>query len=202
MNKLTLFLALGAAFLTFSGFPAGAQEGISIPVPAPELNQGDAGGEQVAILAAGCFWGVQGVFQHVEGVSSAVSGYAGGEAETASYMMVTSGRTGHAESVRVTVDPARISDGEILQIYFSVAHDPPQLNRQGPDIGEHYRSAIFPQSGGQADVALAYIDQLNAARVYDAASMTRIEPGQAWYPAEDYHQDYMTNNPTQPYIVY
>ncbi|MCL2429882.1 MAG: peptide-methionine (S)-S-oxide reductase MsrA, partial [Alphaproteobacteria bacterium] len=157
---------------------------------------------EVAVLAGGCFWGVQGVFQHVDGVSSAVSGYAGGEQKTAHYQMVGSGTTGHAESVRITFDPGKISYGRILQIYFSVAHDPTQLNRQGPDVGTEYRSAIFPASAEQARIAKAYIAQLNQARVYTAAIVTRIEPDREFYAAEDYHQDYMTLHPAQPYIAY
>lgn len=194
--------AFGAALvLALSGAaPARAQEGLTLPPPAVE--QTAASGEQTIVLAGGCFWGVQGVFQHVEGVTSAVSGYAGGDAESASYKKVTSGRTGHAESVEVKFDPETISYGEILRIYFSVAHDPTQLNRQGPDVGTHYRSAIFPQTEEQAAIAKAYIAQLNAARLYDAAIMTKIETGKTFYRAEDYHQDYMTLNPTQPYIVY
>ena len=157
---------------------------------------------EVAVLAGGCFWGVQGVFQHVNGVINAVSGYAGGEQKTAHYEMVGSGTTGHAESVRVTFDPSKISYGRILQIYFSVAHDPTQLNRQGPDFGPQYRSAIFPTSPEQARIGKAYIAQLNQARVYNAAIVTKIEPGREFYAAEDYHQDYLTRHPTQPYIVY
>jgi len=153
------------------------------------------------VLAGGCFWGVQGVFQHVEGVTRAVSGYAGGHAANATYNAVVTGRTGHAEAVKVTFDPHQISVGEILRIYFSVAHDPTQFNRQGPDVGPQYRSAIFPQNEEQADIAKAYIAQLNAARVYHAAIVTKIEPGKPFYPAEDYHQDYMTRHPAQPYIV-
>jgi len=144
---------------------------------------------------------VQGVFQHVTGVTRAVSGYAGGSSPNAHYNAVITGRTGHAEAVQITYDPRQISAGEILHIFFSVAHDPTQLNRQGPDRGPQYRSAIFPQTAEQAQLARAYIAQLNAARVFDAAIVTKIEPDQTFYPAEDYHQDYMTRHPTQPYIV-
>jgi peptide-methionine (S)-S-oxide reductase len=153
------------------------------------------------VLAGGCFWGVQGVFQHVNGVTNALSGYAGGDKETAQYETVSAGGTGHAESVRVTFDPRRISYGRILQIYFSVAHDPTELNRQGPDTGTNYRSAIFPTSPDQARIAKAYIDQLNQAHVFDATIVTTIEPDRAFYPAEDYHQDFLVRNPTYPYIV-
>src|SRR5262249_5005065 len=166
--------------------------------PAPA----DAQTSAVAVLAGGCFWGVQGVFQHVKGVSNAVSGYAGGEEKTAHYQIVGSGMTGHAESVEVTFDPHQISYARILQIYFSVAHDPTQLNRQGPDVGTQYRSAIFTRDAAQAQVAEAYIGQLNQAHVFPAAIVTKLEPGRKFYPAEDYHQDFLTRNPTYPYIVY
>jgi peptide-methionine (S)-S-oxide reductase len=157
---------------------------------------------ETAVLAGGCFWGVQGVFQHVDGVINAVSGYAGGEPGTAHYKIVGSGQTGHAESVRVTFDPRKISYGRILQVFFSVAHNPTRLNRQGPDVGTQYRSAIFPANAEQARIAKAYIVQLNRARIYDATVVTEIEPGREFYPAEDYHQNYMTRNPYEPYIEY
>jgi peptide-methionine (S)-S-oxide reductase len=156
----------------------------------------------VAVLAGGCFWGVQGVFQHVAGVENAVSGYAGGNADTASYYVVGSGSTGHAESVQVSYDPEKISYGELLQIYFSVAHDPTELNRQGPDTGTQYRSTIFPQNAAQAKIAEAYIAQLNGAHVFGRPVVTTVEPSKTFYPAEGYHQNYLTLNPTQPYIVY
>jgi peptide-methionine (S)-S-oxide reductase len=176
-------------------------------IPAPVVDEqaaadASAATSEVAVLAGGCFWGVQGVFEHVKGVANVVSGYAGGEQQTAHYQMVGSGTTGHAESVRITFDPGKISYGRILQIYFSVAHDPTQLNRQGPDVGTEYRSAIFPTSPEQARIAKAYIAQLNQARVYNGAIVTKIEPAREFYAAEDYHQDYMTLHPTQPYIVY
>jgi peptide-methionine (S)-S-oxide reductase len=157
---------------------------------------------EVAVLAGGCFWGVQGVFQHVEGVTSAVSGYAGGEKSTASYELTGTGRTGHAEAVRVTFDPRKISYGRILQIYFSVAHDPTQLNRQGPDTGTQYRSTVFPANAEQARIAKAYIAQLDEAHAYTSKIATTIEPDRAFYPAEDYHQDFLTRHPSHPYIVY
>ncbi|MFO1046550.1 MAG: peptide-methionine (S)-S-oxide reductase MsrA [Geminicoccaceae bacterium] len=181
--------------------PAAAQEGIAIPAPAVDEAPA-AGGMEVAVLAGGCFWGVQGVFQRVSGVSNAVSGYAGGEADTAVYETVGSGQTGHAESVQITYDPAKISYGKLLQVFFSVAHDPTQLDRQGPDVGSQYRTAIFPANDEQAKIARAYIAQLDQARVFDAAIVTRIEPGRSFYPAEDYHQDFLTLNPNYPYIVY
>jgi peptide-methionine (S)-S-oxide reductase len=156
----------------------------------------------VAVLAGGCFWGVQGVYQHVTGVTGAVSGYAGGEANTADYERVSGGRTGHAESVQITFDPRAITYGKLLQVFFSVVHDPTQLNRQGPDTGTQYRSAIFPATAEQANVAKAYLDQLGQARVFGAAMVTKIEPGRAFYRAEAYHQDFLELNPTYPYIVF
>jgi peptide-methionine (S)-S-oxide reductase len=157
---------------------------------------------EVVVLAGGCFWGMQGVFQHVAGVTSAVSGYAGGSAATAHYDDVETGDTGHAESVRIAFDPRRISYGRILQIYFSVAHDPTELDYQGPDRGTQYRSTIFPTTEEQANVAKAYISQLDRAHAFPAPIVTTIEPGRAFYPAEDYHQDFLARNPTNPYIVY
>jgi peptide-methionine (S)-S-oxide reductase len=198
---MTTFHRLAAALLVAAAAgAASAQEGIVIPAPAAVPASG--GDTAVAVLAGGCFWGVQGVFQHVDGVRNAVSGYAGGAADTARYRAVGSGRTGHAEAVEITYDPGEISYGEILHIFFSVAHDPTQLNRQGPDVGPQYRSAIFPRDAVQERIAKDYIAQLDAAGVYRAGIATTIEPGHAFYPAEAYHQDYLTLNPTQPYIVY
>lgn len=194
-------LALLAALLGGSAGIAAAEEGIALPAPAVD-EPVTAARTETAILAGGCFWGVQGVFQHVDGVTNAVSGYAGGAADTAQYGTVSGGATGHAESVKVTFDPAKISYGRILQIYFSVAHDPTQLNRQGPDRGTQYRSALFPVNDEQAKVAKAYIDQLGKAKRFETDIVTKIEPGQSFYPAEAYHQDYLTLNPTQLYIVY
>jgi peptide-methionine (S)-S-oxide reductase len=190
-----------AAGLIFGAAGAGAQEGLSIPAPAVDEAKSTMG-KETAIFAGGCFWGVQGVFQRVEGVTNAVSGYAGGAKETAIYETVGGGASGHAEAVRITYDPTKVSYGHLLQIYFSVAHDPTQLNRQGPDTGAQYRSAIFPTNEQQAKVARAYIDQLDKASVYESAIVTTIEPGKTFYPAEDYHQDFLTNNPDYPYIVY
>jgi peptide-methionine (S)-S-oxide reductase len=177
-----------------------AGEAREIPAPAIDEAAGAAPSE-TAVLAGGCFWGVQGVFQHVNGVTSAVSGYAGGEKETAQYYVVGTGTTGHAESVRITFDPRKISYGRILQIYFSVAHDPTELNRQGPDAGSQYRSAIFPANAEQARVAASYIAELNKARAFDGAIVTKIEPNKVFYPAEAYHQDFLVQHPNHPYIV-
>ena len=167
--------------------PSAAESARSIPPPVLDESASPQATSEVAVLAGGCFWGVQGVFQHVESVTSAVSGYAGGGADTAHYEMVGTNTTGHAESVRVTFDPRRISYGRILQIYFSVAHDPTELNRQGPDVGTQYRSAIFPTNSEQTHIAEAYIAQLNQAHVFDAPVFTKIEAGRDFYPAEDYH---------------
>jgi peptide-methionine (S)-S-oxide reductase len=197
----SLFILLTAVGAILPQVGAIAQEGIVIPAPAIDVPRGDAQFE-TAIVAGGCFWGVQGVYQHVDGILNAVSGYAGGDHATAQYGMVGRGTTGHAEAVQVTYDPKKISYGDILQIYFSVAHDPTQLNRQGPDKGTQYRSTIFPVNEDQAKIAKAYVGQLDAAKVYDEAIVTTIEPGHAFYPAEDYHQDYLTLNPDQLYIVY
>jgi peptide-methionine (S)-S-oxide reductase len=205
MSKGIFAFRLAAVLLAAGGAiaaaPSIAQEGIAIPAPALDEPAARTGSE-TAVLAGGCFWGVQGVFQHVAGVQNAVSGYAGGDEGTAHYRVVGSGMTGHAESVEITFDPNEISYGRILQIYFSVAHDPTQLNRQGPDTGTQYRSAIFPQDAEQAKIAEDYIGQLDKAGVFDAGIVTTVEPGHAFYPAEDYHQDYLTLNPTSPYIVY
>lgn len=177
-----------------------AEEAVVIPVPT--VDSGAAGGIQTAVLAGGCFWGVQGVFQHTAGVVNAVSGYAGGTKATADYNTVSSGRTGHAEAVEVKYDPKKISYGKILQIFFSVVHDPTQLNRQGPDTGTQYRSAIFTTSDEQKKVADAYIAQLNGAKVFRKPIVTTIGALEAFYPAEAYHQDYLTLHPNQPYIAY
>ena len=181
--------------------PSSAESAHVIPAPAVDDPAGQASSATI-VLAGGCFWGVQGVFQHVDGVTSAVSGYAGGEQATAQYEKVGSGRTGHAESVRVVYDPRKVSLGRLLQIYFSVAHDPTELNRQGPDVGTQYRSTIFPASEAQAKVAKAYIEQLDQAKVFGAKIVTTIEPGRPFYPAEGYHQDYLVLHPNQPYIVF
>ncbi len=161
-----------------------------------------ASGSQTVVLAGGCFWGVQAVYQHTKGVTQAVSGYAGGKKETAHYEMVGTGRTGHAESVSVTFDPQQISYGKILQIYFSVAHNPTELNRQGPDSGTQYRSTIFYANEDQKRIAEAYIAQLDKAHVFSRSIVTTLEPLSGFYPAEDYHQDFAVLHPTYPYIVF
>jgi peptide-methionine (S)-S-oxide reductase len=194
--------AIGALALTaFTAAPSLAAEDAVI-VPAPAVDVRAASGIQTAVLAGGCFWGVQGVFQHTAGIVNAVSGYAGGSKATADYNMVSSGTTGHAESVEIKYDPGKISYGKILQIFFSVVHDPTQLNRQGPDSGTQYRSAIFTTSDEQKKVADAYIAQLNAAKVYKKPIVTKVGQLEGFYAAEAYHQDYLTLHPTQPYIAY
>jgi peptide-methionine (S)-S-oxide reductase len=202
MSRSFTRLALCAAALAISALaiaPArAAEDAVIIPAPTVDLKATD--GVQTAILAGGCFWGVQGVFQHTAGVLNAVSGYAGGSKATASYNMITTGTTGHAETVEIKYDPKKISYGKLLQIFFSVVHDPTQLNRQGPDVGTHYRSEIFTNSDEQKKVAEAYIAQLNAAKVYKKPIVTKVGPLEAFYPAEAYHQDYLTLHPNQPYI--
>ena len=180
--------------------PLRAQEQ-PVEIPAPAADLAESGNTAVAVFAGGCFWGVQGVFQHVNGVTKAVSGYAGGEAGTATYEQTSSGTTGHAEAVQVTYDPAVVSYGELLQIYFSVAHNPTQLNFQGPDHGTQYRSTIFIGNEEQQRIAAAYIAQLNGAEVFEGPIATTLEPLQAFYPAEQYHQDFLTINPTWPYTA-
>jgi peptide-methionine (S)-S-oxide reductase len=190
--------------LSAAGFVATrstAEEARAVPPPAVDEQAGGKTSE-VAVIAGGCFWGVQGVFQHVEGVKNAVSGYAGGDKATAHYDMTSTGTTGHAESVQITYDPRKITYGRILQVYFSVAHDPTELNRQGPDEGTQYRSAIFPSNDEQARVAKAYIAQLDSAHVFPAPIVTTIEPGKTFYRAEAYHQDFLERNLNYPYIVF
>ncbi len=197
-------LAIIAGFL-FAGTALQTQlasaEGVRV-VPAPIVDiHAKAAVTETAIFAGGCFWGVQGVFQHVKGVSNAVSGYAGGSKRTADYDSVSTGATGHAESVKVTFDPSKVSYGHLLQIYFSVAHDPTEHNHQGPDDGTQYRSTIFPVSAEQAKIANAYIAQISKAHVYQKPITTTVEPGKAFYPAEAHHQNFLILNPDYPYIV-
>jgi peptide-methionine (S)-S-oxide reductase len=201
-SRLSLCAAIGAlAIAVVSAAPSrAAEEAVIIPAPALDVQASD--GIQTAVIAGGCFWGVQGVYQHTSGVINAVSGYSGGSKATANYTMISTGATGHAEAVEIKYDPKKISYGKILHIFFSVVHDPTQLNRQGPDVGSHYRSAIFAANDEQKKVAEAYIAQLNAAKVYKKPIVTKVGPLEAFYPAEAYHQDYMTLHPNQPYIAY
>jgi peptide-methionine (S)-S-oxide reductase len=195
-----------ALLATLTGLAAcaplyGASE--SAPVAAPAIDNPKAPGPmQTAVIAAGCFWGVQGVFEHVRGVRRAVSGYSGGSKHTADYETVSEGRTGHAESVMITFDPAQISYGQILQIAFSVVHDPTELNRQGPDVGTQYRSAIFYANPEQQRIAQSYIAQLNQAHAFSRPIVTEVTPLQGFFPAEGYHQDYLVHHPSAPYIAF
>lgn len=194
-------LALAAAAVTAAHAGLfGAESVVNIAPPAID-NPKVAGAPQTAVLSAGCFWGVQGVYEHVRGVKRVLAGYAGGERSTADYETVSSGTTGHAESVQITFDPAQVSYGEILQIAFSVVHDPTQLNRQGPDTGSQYRSAIFYADEGQKHIAEAYIQQLNQAHVFPRRIVTEVAPLKGFYAAEGYHQDYLVHNPGSGYIM-
>jgi len=191
--------AIAAFALAWAIVPSSAEPAHALPAPAADEAPGAT--TKTAVFAGGCFWGVQGVFQHVNGVTSAVSGYAGGDKATAEYGKIGSGRTGHAESVRITYDPGKVSFGKLMQIYFSVAHDPTELNRQGPDVGSQYRSTVFAMDDEQARLAQAYIAQLDGTKVFRKKIVTTIERGKPFYAAEDYHQDYLTLHPNQPYIA-
>ncbi len=173
----------------------------TLPDPTVDASPMHGQGPQTAVLAGGCFWGMEGVFQHVKGVIDVSSGYSGGEAATAHYETVSTGRTGHAESIKITYDPSRITYGKLLKVYFSVAHDPTELNRQGPDEGTQYRSAIFYANDEQRHVAQAYIGQLQRAHAFRQPIVTQVVPLKAFYPAEAYHQDYLMRHPDSPYIV-
>lgn len=178
-----------------------ATAGVTIPDPLVDAPLANARGKQTAVFAGGCFWGIEAVFEHVKGVIRATSGYAGGEANTAHYDMVSTGETGHAESVRITYDPSQISYGQLLKVFFSVAHDPTQLNRQGPDTGTQYRSAIFFSDENQERIARAYIDQLDQAKIFERPIVTQVVALKAFHEAEAYHQDYAVHHPNDPYIV-
>ncbi len=198
----------GAAALLTVGLSLGqmgtssAEAPVAVPPPARMEAVAAAATSETAVLAGGCFWGVQAVFQHVNGVTNVLSGYAGGKQATASYPLVSTGQTGHAESVEIVFDPRVVNYGTILQVYFSVAHDPTQLDRQGPDSGTQYRSAIFAADDAQAEVARAYIAQLDQARVFHDPIATSVTPLEGFYAAEAYHQDYATQHPDNPYIAY
>jgi peptide-methionine (S)-S-oxide reductase len=203
LEAFALLAGLAAvAVASFGGLHARAEEARLVPPPAVPASAAPANAPtEVAVLAGGCFWGVQGVFQHLKGVTRVESGYAGGDRSTAEYERVSDGDTGHAESVRIAFDPRQVSFGQLLQVYFSVAHDPTQLNRQGPDTGTQYRSEIFAQNPQQVQVAKDYIAQLEAARTFPRPIVTRVEPNKSFYAAESYHQDFLTRNPHNPYIV-
>ncbi len=197
-----LTLALLGSLLATTACTAKASPATAIPAPAVDAPRASASSQQTAVFAGGCFWGVQAVFQHVKGVISATSGYAGGSIKNPGYELVSSGDTGHAESVQVVYDPSQITYGELLRIFFSVAHDPTQLNRQGPDEGTQYRSAIFFTSDEQKKITDAYITQLEQAKVFPRRIVTQVAPLKAFYPAEAYHQNYAALHPDNPYIVY
>ena len=199
MNRRAPLLAIGAALLAASQVPALAEEPVRTPVA--ELQVKETGDTRTAIFAGGCFWGVEAVFSHVDGVKSAVAGYHGGSKADADYKKVSAGATDHAEAVRITYDPAKVRYDELLRIYFAVVADPTQLNRQGPDSGRQYRSAIVPTTPAQERVARAYIAQLDKADLWAKPIVTRIEAQKAFYPAETYHQDFALKNPRHPYIM-
>ncbi len=199
IRGLIVILGLGAAVACSQARAAGAA---SLPDPAVDTPLAKVHGQQTAVIAGGCFWGIQAVFQHVKGVIDATSGYSGGAAATAEYETVSSGQTGHAESVKVTYDPAQISYGQLLKVFFSVAHDPTQLNRQGPDEGTQYRSVIFYADAQQKHIAESFIAQLQHAKVFPGPIVTQVVPLKGFYPAEAYHQNYATLHPDNPYIAY
>jgi peptide-methionine (S)-S-oxide reductase len=194
---LLLGSLLGATACTAKANPASA-----VPAPTVDAPRASAAAQQSAVISGGCFWGIQAVFQHVKGVISATSGYAGGSAKTAEYEIVSTGETGHAESVQIVYDPSQITYGELLRVFFSVAHDPTQLNRQGPDSGTQYRSSIFYSNDEQKRIAEAYIAQLDKAKIFSRPIVTKVVPLEGFYPAEAYHQNYATLHPNQPYILF
>jgi peptide-methionine (S)-S-oxide reductase len=201
-KSLSLLLALllvGAALLYGTSTPRAA---IAIPDPAVDAPLAAAKGEQTAVLAGGCFWGVDAVFKHVKGVNSVTSGYAGGGTRPARYDVVSTGTTGHAESVRINYDPSRITYGQLLKVFFAVAHDPTELNRQGPDTGTQYRSAIFYANDEQKRIAESYVEQLNRAKVFARPVVTQVAALDSFHPAEGYHQNYLALHTDEPYIVY
>ncbi|HUO15870.1 MAG TPA: peptide-methionine (S)-S-oxide reductase MsrA [Verrucomicrobiae bacterium] len=191
-----------ASLLAATACSAKADPASPVPAPATDEPRASAPGKETAVLAGGCFWGIQAVFQHVKGVISATSGYSGGSAKTAEYETVSTGETGHAESVQIVYDPSRVTYGELLRVFFSVAHDPTELNRQGPDEGTQYRSVIFYGSDQQKQIADAYVGQLEQAKVFRHRIVTQVVPLHAFYPAEAYHQNYAALHPDNPYIVF
>ncbi|MGI9024118.1 MAG: peptide-methionine (S)-S-oxide reductase MsrA [Burkholderiaceae bacterium] len=202
MRRFARVTAIGTlAALTACGLADAADRTYDLPNPAIDVPLSQAKGNQTLVLAGGCFWGVEAVFAHVKGVVSATSGYSGGDATTAKYDVVSSGRTGHAEAVKIVYDPSQVTVGQLLKVFFSVAHNPTELNRQGPDHGTQYRSAIFYKGDDQKRVVEAYVDQLQKAKIYSGPIVTQVTPLMAFYPAEDYHQNYLALHPNQPYIV-
>jgi peptide-methionine (S)-S-oxide reductase len=202
MTRITR-IAMAGTFVALAacGLAGAADRTFNVPAPTVDLPLAQAKGSQALVLAGGCFWGVDAVFKHVKGVTSVTSGYSGGQKATADYETVSTGTTGHAESVNIVYDPSQVTVGQLLRVFFSVAHNPTELNRQGPDHGTQYRSAIFYKDDDQKRVAEAYIAQLNAAKIYPAPIVTQLTPLVAFYPAEDYHQNYLKLHPLQPYIV-
>jgi peptide-methionine (S)-S-oxide reductase len=198
--RIALILLGSLVTATACNAKAGANPMGPVPPPAVDAQRATSSTKQTAVIAGGCFWGIQAVFQHVKGVISATSGYSGGSAKTAEYEIVSSGETGHAESVQIVYDPSQITYGELLRVFFSVAHDPTQLNRQGPDSGTQYRSSIFYGNDEQKRIAQAYIAQLDQAKVFPSRIVTQVVPLQSFYPAEAYHQNYAALHPNQPYI--
>jgi peptide-methionine (S)-S-oxide reductase len=194
--------SLSAALLVIASFATADEAAKPLPAPMADETNARASGSETAVLSGGCFWGMQGLFEHVKGVRQVVAGYSGGPASAAQYETVTTGTTGNAESVKITFDPSVTSYGQILRIFFSVAHDPTEVDRQGPDEGPQYRSDIFFANAEQEKIARGYIDQLNRARVFAAPIATRVDRLSGFYPAEDYHQDYLIHNPDSPYIVF
>jgi peptide-methionine (S)-S-oxide reductase len=202
--RILSFAAIAAALCVFAALGSRAKASrtsAEFPRPAVDQPAATAKGKETAVLSGGCFWGVQAVYEHTKGVISATSGYSGGEADTASYEIVGSGKTEHAESVKIVYDPSQITYGQLLMIFFSVAHNPTELNKQGPDWGTQYRSSIFYASPEQEKIADAYIKQLNEAKVYSGKIVTAVVPLKGFYPAEGYHQDYLKHHPNDPYIV-
>jgi peptide-methionine (S)-S-oxide reductase len=199
-RHLSGLLLLGLLTIVQAG--SAAERAVRLPAPAADIPAAAVTGSQTAVFAGGCFWGIEAVFRQTQGVTRAVSGYAGGDAKTANYALVSTGASGHAESVEVTYDPARVSYAQLLNVFFSVAHDPTQINRQGPDVGPQYRSAIFFTNREQQRVAQAYIDQLARAKAFARPIVTQVVPLPGFYPAEAYHQNYVALNPGQPYVVF
>jgi peptide-methionine (S)-S-oxide reductase len=197
ISLMVLMLFVGAVACN-----AGNASALAFPDPTVDAAKPTKPGQQTAVIAGGCFWGIQAVFQHVKGVINATSGYSGGGAKTAEYEVVSTGLTGHAESVKITYDPSQITYGELLRVFFSVAHDPTELNRQGPDSGTQYRSVIFYNNDEEKRIAEAYIAQLEQAKVFQRRIVTQVVPLKAFYPAEAYHQDYATHHPDSPYIMF
>jgi peptide-methionine (S)-S-oxide reductase len=193
---------LSTLFLTLLLTACTARAADPFPPPTVDEPLAAAKSQETAVVAGGCFWGIQAVFQHVKGVISATSGYSGGSAKSAEYEIVSTGETGHAESVKITYDPSQVTYGQLLRVFFSVAHDPTELNRQGPDVGTQYRSVVFYNNDEQKRIAEAYIAQLDKAKIFPVAIVTQVVPLKGFYPAEDYHQNYATLHPDNPYIIF